>query len=248
MKLLPVAAAVMAAALTLATAAWAAGPLPAPPVAGPTNGGSAASTIFDAMLAIVRAEADNTPGVQNATFSYTQAIQQFNAGQYDQARQSALNAIGQTAPAPLPAPSLYPLYIPQPAYNPMPLVVNADEADAESTVALARGQLLQCGTGTPPPTVTQQYTTAADNLVAKNYLTARAQSEVLINYCASVMQTIAQQAAALPQPSMTPLVMASYTPEPFATLIPDPALAQAPVVMPSTTPQPQSHRFHFYGF
>ena len=165
-----------------------------------------------------------------------------------QARQSALNAIGQTAPAPLPAPSLYPLYIPQAAYNPMPLVVNADEGDAENTLALARGALLQCGNGTPPPTVQQQYTTAAANLIAKNYLTSRGESEVLINYCASVMQMLAQQAAAQPQPSMTPIAMASYSPEPFATLIPDPALARPPVVMPSTTPAPRSHSFHFYGF
>jgi hypothetical protein len=248
MKLLPVAAAVMAAALTLATAALAAGPIPAPPLGGPGAAGSAASTIYDAMLAIARSEADNAPGAQNATSTYNQAIQQYNAGQYVQARQTALNAIGLTAPAPLPAPSLYPLYIPQPAYNPMPLVVNADEADAENVVALARGQLTQCGSGTPPPAVQAQYTTAAANLVARNYLTARGQAEVLINYCASAMQQVAQQAAAQPQPSMTPIPMQSYVPQPFATLIPDPALAQAPVVMPAGTPQPPSHRFHFYGF
>src|ERR1700722_11657549 len=130
----------------------------------------------------------------------------------------------------------------------MPLVVNADEADAERVVAVARAQLLQCGGVAPPQAVLAQYTTAAANLVAKNYLTARGQSEILINYCAAAMQQLAQQAAAQPQPSQTPIPMASYSPEAFATLIPDPALAQPPVVMPSTTPQPASHRFHFYGF
>lgn len=247
MKLLPTAAAVLAAAITLAGAASAAGSLPAPPAASPTTGGSAASTIFDAMVAIARANADNPGGAQNAAGPYNQAIQQFNAGQYTQARSSALDAIAQTAPAPLPAPSLYPLYIPAPAYSPMPLVVNADEADAESTVALARQELTQCGTGAAPPAMQQQYQTAVDNLFAKNYLPARAISEALINTCAAAMQQLAQQAAAAPKPSVTPIPMSSYSPQPVATLIPDPALAQPPVVMPSTTPAPPNHRLHFYG-
>lgn len=248
MKLVPAAAAVMAAALTLASAARAAGPLPAPPVGTTGAGGSASSTIYDALIAIVRAQADRSGGVGSATSDYEQAIQQYDAGQYVQARQTALNAIGALVPAPLPAPSLYPLYIPQPAYHRLPTVVNADEADAESIVALARGQLSQCGSGTPPPTVQQQYTAAVANFAATNYLTARGQAEVLINYCAAAMQQVAQQIAAQPQPSPTPIPMSSYSPAPFATLISDPALARPPVVMPSSTPAPPDHHFHFYGF
>ena len=75
MKLSPLSAAVLAAALTLANAASAAGPLPAPPPPGtPTS-----SNIFDAMLAISRAAVANPSGAQQATFSYNAAIQQYNA-------------------------------------------------------------------------------------------------------------------------------------------------------------------------
>lgn len=254
MKLFPVAAAVMVAAMTLATAAWAApvplAPLAPPPVATSVNGtqtvgSSAASTIFDAMLAIARAAANNPSGAQNATFSYDQALQQYNAGQYDQARQSALDAIGRTAPAPLPSPSLYPLYIPQPAFHPMPLVVNADEADAESVIGLARGQLGQCGNATPPPAVAQQYSDAVAKITSSvhQYLAARAESEQLINYCAAQMRAMLQAAANAPAPPATPIPMASYSPMPVATLIPDPALAQPPVVMPSSSPAPAPHGF-----
>jgi hypothetical protein len=248
MKLLPVAAAVLAAALTLATAARADGPIPAPPISSPSNGGQAAGSIFDAMLAIARAAADNAAGAQNASSAYTQAIQQFNAGQYTQARQSALQAIAQTGAAPLPRPSLYPLYIPQPAYPRMPLVVNADEADAEGTVALARQELLQCGAASPPPTVVQQYTAAVDNLLGKQYLTARGEAEILINYCAAATQLVAQQAAAHSPPPSTPIPMTAYSPVPVATLIPDPALAQKPVAMPTPAPTAEpAYKHHLFG-
>jgi len=222
MKLIPMSAALLAAALALVNAASAAGPLPTPPPVG----GTASSTIFDAMLAIARAATTNPAAAQNATFSYDAAIQQFNAKDYDRARLSALQAIGQTAAAPLPAPSIVAPAIPQPKYYAMPLAFSADESDAESYVALARRSLMTCGTpnAAPPAAVTQRYDAAVNQLLAKNYGAARAGSQYVIDQCATVTEAYMTQQAALPQPSATPIPMASYVPVPIATLGPDPAL------------------------
>ena len=239
MKLIPMSAAVLAAALTLATTASAQGPLPAPPPPGsPTS-----STIFDAMLAIARAAASNPAAAQTATFSYTAAIQQYNAGDFTRARMSALTAISQTAVVPLPQPSIIPPPIPQPSYYAMPLVGSADQADAEGYVALARRAMALCGAaGSMPPAVQQQFSAAVDAIVARNYGAAKAASQAVVDQCAAVTQALATQAAAAPQVPSTPIPMNSYSPLPIATLGPDPALQQAPVVMPTSSPTPESHR------
>ena len=224
MKLVSMSAAVLAAALTLASAASADGPLPAPP----PPGGPTASTIFDAMLAIARAAQTNPAAAQTATFSYNAAIQQYNIHDFERARMSALTAIGQAATVPLPAPSLVPPSIPQPVYYQMPLLSTANQADAESYVALARRAMMTCGAAgaTPPAAVTQEYKTASDALMAKNYAAARASSVNIVDDCAAATQAYAAQQAAKPQPSATPIPMPSYVPIPIATLGPDPALQQ----------------------
>src|ERR1700722_1261795 len=165
MKLIPAAAAVLAAALTLVNVASAA-PLPTPPPpAGPTS-----TTIFDAMLAVARAASSNPTAAQSAAFSYQAAIQQYNIGDFDRARQSAIAAMGAAMPAPLPAPSIVPPAIPQQTYYQMPLLVAADQADAEGYLALARRSMMGCGAaGTNPPQVMQQYAAASAALDAKNY-------------------------------------------------------------------------------
>jgi hypothetical protein len=225
MKLIPMSAAVLAAALTLVSAASAAGPLATPPPAG----GQASSAIFDAMLAIARAAASNPAAAQNATFSYNAAIQQFNARDFERSRMSALTAISQTAAVPLPSPTLMAPPIPQPSYYPMPLVRSANQADAESYVSLARRAMMTCGgalNATPPPAISAQYTTAVNAILAKQYDRTKSSSQSVIDQCAAAGQAYAAQQAALPQPSTTPMVMASYSPVPLATLGPDPALQQ----------------------
>jgi hypothetical protein len=224
MKLIPMSAAVLAAALTLASAASAAGPLAAPPPAG----GSASSAIFDAMLAISRAAASNPAAAQTATFSYNAAIQQFNARDFDRSRMSALTAISQTAAVPLPQPSIIAPPIPQPSYYAMPLVRSANQADAEGYVSLARRAIMTCGApnATPAPAVAAQYGTAVNAILAKNYGSAKASSQAVVDQCAAASFAYAAQQAALPQPSATPIPMSPYSPVPLATLGPDPALQQ----------------------
>ncbi|HEY5350179.1 MAG TPA: hypothetical protein VIJ64_10615 [Candidatus Lustribacter sp.] len=225
MKLIPISAAVLAAALTLVNAASAQVPtlpLPAPP----STGGSASSAIFDAMLAIARAAASNPRAAQTASFSYDAAIQQFNARDFTRSRMSALTAISQTAAVPLPQPSLYAPPIPQPSYYAMPNVVSPEHATAESYVALARRALLACGapSQTPPAAITQQFDAAVRALTARDYAAAKTASYAVIDQCAAATRALAAAAAAASQPPATPIPMSSYSPQPVATLIPDPAL------------------------
>jgi hypothetical protein len=223
MKLIPMAAAVLAAALTLVNTASAAGPLAAPPAAS----GNAASSIFDAMLAIARAAVTNPAAAQQASFSYAAAIQQYNAHDFERSRMSALTAISQTAAVPLPQPSIWAPPIPQPSYYAMPLVHGAKQADAEAYVALARRSTTQCGApgAAPPAAIQQQYSAAIDALLARNYASARAASQYVVDQCTAATTAYGVQQAALPQPSATPIAMSAYSPVPIATLGPDPALA-----------------------
>jgi hypothetical protein len=225
MKLIPISAAVLAAALTLVNAASAQVPtlpLPAPP----NTGGQASSAIFDAMLAIARAAASNPRAAQTASFAYDAAIQQFNARDFTRSRMSALTAISQTAAVPLPQPSLYAPPIPQPSFYAMPNVVSPQHADAESYVALARRALLACGapSPTPPAAVAQQFDAAVRAITARNYTAAKTDSYAVIDQCAAATRALAAAAAAASAPPATPIPMSSYSPLPIATLIPDPAL------------------------
>jgi hypothetical protein len=243
MKLIPAAAAVLAAALTLVNVAGAQ-TLPAPP----PPGGVTSTAIFDAMLAVARASSSNPGAAQNAAFQYQAAIQQYNIGDLNRARMSAIAAMGAAMPAPpLPAPSIVPPAIPQQTYYPMPLLVAPDQADAESYFALARRSMLVCGAaGTNPSQVMQLYAAASAALQAKNYGSTESSSQAIINYCAAANQALAAAAAAAPQVPSTPIPMASYSPEPLATLGPDPALAQTPtpaVLPPTPTPAPARHGF-----
>jgi hypothetical protein len=235
MKLIPAAAAVLAAALTLVNVAGAQ-TLPAPP----PPGGPTSTAIFDAMLAVARAASSNPGAAQSAAFSYQAAIQQYNAGDLNRARMSAIAAIGAAMPAPpLPAPSIVPPSIPQQTYYPMPLLVAADQADAEGYLGLARRSMSSCGAaGTNPPQVMQQYKAASDALDAKNYDASKTASQAVVDYCAQANAALAAQAAAAPQTPSTPIPMTSYKPVPLATLGPDPALMQTPT--PATLPETPS--------
>ena len=242
-RLLTMPAAVLVAALALATAASAQNtvlPLAAPPAAG----NATASTIFDAMLAIARAAGSNPSAAQNASFSYAAAIQQYNAGDLARSRSSALTAIMQTNAPPQPQPTLYAPPIPVPLYVPMPNVLGADQADAEGYVALARRSLSVCGAPdmAAPPTAAQQYAASVAALGMQKLVDARTDSLAVIDACATANAAYAKQLNAQPAPSMSPMAMASYVPVPIATLGPDPALQQAPAAMPSTSPAPDNGR------
>jgi hypothetical protein len=234
------AAALVAAALALAAAASAqvVSAKPAPPAASDP----ASTSIFDALLAIERAAASNPAAAQAATLSYDTAIQQYNSGDQTRARMSALQALEQTAQAPLPAPELNQPDIPQQSFLTMPFVVTDRRADAEAYVGLARRALALCGApGAPiPAAVTQQYIAGADDLLNGRTFAAKAAAKIVIDQCAAAGQAYAAQLQAMPAPSMTPMATESYNPLPIATLGPDPALQSTPVpeAMPTTTPVP----------
>jgi hypothetical protein len=245
-RFLSIPAAMLAAALAVTTGASAqvtSLPLPAPPAAG----NAAASSIFDAMLAIARAAGSNPAAAQQATFSYNAAIQQYNAGDLARSRMSALQAISATSTIPAAqATAMPPPPIPQPNYVPMPNVLSANQADAEAWVALARRSLSLCGAprATAPDAAMQQYTASVADLTTQKLAAAKAASQAVIDQCATASDAYAKQMLAQPAPSMTPAAMGAYSPLPIATLGPDPALAQtpSPVVMPSTTPEPAARR------
>ena len=224
MKFFPVSAALLAAALTLAVTASPALPIPAPPV----GSGVAASAVFDAYLAIARSAAGNPAAARQAMPDYEAAVTHFNAGDFAGAQTSALNVIKETAAAPLPQPSLYPLLIPQQAFYPIANPTGIDQAYATGNVAVAHQAMKQCEApgASPPPAVMQQFASAANALVALDYNAANTVSAALITACGSATLAYAAQLAALPQPSSTPIAMESYSPLPVATLIPDPALQQ----------------------
>jgi hypothetical protein len=235
-RLFSMPAAIVMAALTLVAAA-SAQQLPAPP-----SGTDAASTaIFDALLSIERAQGSNPNAVGPATLSYNAAIQQYATGNLTGAQYSALTAISQTGGVPLPAPSLNPPAIPEPAFVQMPQVLNTNQADAEAYMGLARRAITLCGApGAPPPAaVQQQFAATVNALVAKNTAATAAASTSVVNQCAAASQAYAMTM----QSSRAPIAMGTFAPEPIATLGPDPALQStpAPLMVPSATPVP-AHR------
>jgi hypothetical protein len=172
-------------------------PLPAPPAAAnPTAG-----TIFDAMLAISRAAVTNPSGAQSATFAYRAAIQQYQAGDLDRARSSALQAIGETVRPPTvhPAPPP-PATIPQYAPVPLPPIANVAQADAEEFLALSRRALMACrsqGSG-DLGAAQQTYARAVQENLAHRYQDVRRDAQSVINACAPAQRQI--NAGATPAP------------------------------------------------
>ena len=231
MKLIPISAALLVAGLTIAVSAAPALPVSPPPFAR----GPAASAVFDAFLAVARTTVSDPSLVQRATASYEAAVKQYNAGDFAGAQATAAGILQETAPAPLPQPSLYPLLIPQPQFYPIANPADIDQSFAVGTVAVARQAMAQCGapSATPAPAVVAQFAIAANDLLARSYNAAEVASEAVVTACGQATQAYAAQQAALPQPKSTPIPMESYSPIPVATLIPDPALRGGPVPVPT---------------
>ena len=182
-----ISAALVAAALTVAHAASAAGVVPLPLPVPPPPCGAVSSTLRDAMLAIERAAATNPAAAQNAAFSYNAAIELYRAHEYEQARASALAAISQAAApavpvAPVPhAPIVAPAF-PGPRYYMIPDEVPATPANAERYVALAHRAMADC----PALKVADaEYRGALAALSAKQYRIAMAQSRNIVDDCAA---------------------------------------------------------------
>jgi hypothetical protein len=138
-------AAIAAACLALAAPVSAQGPV-LPLAAPPAASSPTASSIFDAMIAISRASTSNPRAAQTASFSYAAAIQEYNAGDFDRARASAVQAIGQTdAPfVPQPQGPTGGPAVPAPTVQ-MPPNTSVRQSDMEVQLALARHALMNCG-------------------------------------------------------------------------------------------------------
>ena len=176
-----------------------------PPVA--TN--PTANVLFDAMLAISRANTTNPSGAAAATLNYNAGVQQYGNGNLDAARASAMQAIFQTARPPATMPMTPPqVTIPQMPITPMPYITNVPQADAEEFLALSRRALLACTSQNSPNTTqaTQMYTQAVHENLANKYQAVRRDSQTIIDECAPAQAAINNASAPVadPQPPAAP--------------------------------------------
>lgn len=179
--------AVIAAAAVAAPAAAQTVPPPnvpkPPPVTNQTT-----SLIFDAMLAISRAQQQNPQAAQTASFAYAKALERLRAGDISAADANALDAWSQAlrtaVPAPLPVPSP-PLLAPR---EPSIGLYGADAPaiDADAFLALTRGQLARCAARKAPqlPQAQAHYAAALKDFAARNYQGTRLESRAAIDACA----------------------------------------------------------------
>jgi hypothetical protein len=213
-------AAVLAATLLCGAAPAMVPTLPAPP----PGDAQVNSTIFDAMLGIARSITRNPSGAQAATFPYTAAIQQYNAGNTSAAQRSALQAISTAAIVPLPQDTIAPPAIPQPPVVQMMQINNVPQGDAEEYLALAWRTLSgQCGSLNVNPGAEQlkAYQMSVADYAGRKYAAVISETHAIVNACAPALaQTTAQSAAqSTAAPAMPPI-----TPELIVTPGPDPAL------------------------
>jgi|GEM_PF-3392880 len=180
-------AALLAAALSVTHAASAAGsvPLQLPPP--PPARTPAASALFDALMAIERAAANNPAAAQNAAFSYNAAIQLYNAHEFQRARATALTAISQAAAPAAPvapvarAPIVAPAF-PGPRYYVIPDELPATPANAQRYVDLAHRAMANCPA---LKAAADEYRGALTALNAKEYRVAMADSRNIVDDCSA---------------------------------------------------------------
>lgn len=164
--------------------------LPHPPPITNAAGGA----LFDAMLAISRAQQTNPQAAQTASFQYVKAIQQYRSGNLGAARTSALEALstasqpqpGSVAPAPSPAAARVPAPAQIPGTRGGLYGADAPAIDADSFLALARGTIDQCAVrhDTSLPAAQRHYAQAARAFAARNWETTRIEAKAAIDGCA----------------------------------------------------------------
>src|SRR6185312_11070904 len=118
-----------------------------PPVTNQTS-----SLMFNAMLAISRAQLTNPAAAQTASFAYTKALEQYRRGDLNGANASALDALSTAGMYAVPVPQVVP--VPQlvfPSVSHQALYgANAPAIDADAFLALTRGQLMECAARKSP--------------------------------------------------------------------------------------------------
>jgi hypothetical protein len=184
-------AALMAAALSVAHAASAAGSVPLSLPAPPPPGTPVSSTLRDALIAIEQAAATNPAAAQNAAFTYNAAIQEYNAREYERARASALTAISQSAAPAAPVVSVAHAPIvahafPGPRYYIIPDELPATAVNARRYVALAHRAMASCPT---LKAAAAEYRGALSALSTKQYRVAMADSRNIVDDCTALTAT-----------------------------------------------------------
>jgi hypothetical protein len=163
---------------------------PPPPVTNQTS-----SLLFDANLAIGRAQQTNPQAAQSASFQYVKAVQQYRSGNSFGARATAVQALSTASqaalPAAAPAPAVPPaLLAPAPAQVPGTqgglYGADAPAIDADSFLALARGIIDDCAARHARNLAAAQryYAQAAREFAARNWQGTRFDAKTAIDLCA----------------------------------------------------------------
>ena len=164
--------------------------LPAPP---PAVNHQTSSTLFDAMLAISRAQQNNPQAAQTAAFQYFTAVQQYRSGNFNAAQRSALEALSTASqPAPGIDPHAPPAPILPPGATQLPGtqggLYGADAAaiDADTFLALARRTIDECAARHDRRLgqAQLQYADAARAFAARNWEQTRRAAKAAIDACA----------------------------------------------------------------
>lgn len=178
----------LAAALGADASAQVAGPLPNPPQPGANQ---TSSLIFDAMMAVARANTTNPQAAQSAALSYTQAVNNYNTGDFNRARTAAIQAlINANQPQQTTAIAVIPPFTPTTAYqtNPFPLAgASVARVDADAFVAQARGAVQACvAAHAPTAALAQQRLAAAEHEdKAGRYQDVRLDAKAAVDLCAA---------------------------------------------------------------
>ncbi len=182
-----VSALAVALALAVDASAQVTGPLPNPPQPGANQ---TTNLIFDAMMAVSRASATNPQGAQSAAMAYTQAVNNYNAGDINRARTAAIQAlISANQPQQTTQIPVIPPFTPTTAYqtNPFPLAGGSvAQVDADAFVAQARGAVNACMAAHDPTTqLAQQRLAAAEREdKAGRYQDVRVDAKAAVDLCA----------------------------------------------------------------
>jgi hypothetical protein len=157
----------------------------------PIQPDSAASSIFDAMLAIGRASLLDPRRAERGAAPYAAALQAYNAGNLDGAEQSATAAlVAIDQPSAPQATSDSPVVSP-PAPAQYPGLVSVSEGESEERLALARRALLSCGavSATAFTTAKPIFDDAVRNEQAHHPAAVTADSKTIVNDCAAAIPT-----------------------------------------------------------
>jgi hypothetical protein len=158
--------------------------LPAPPA------GTSATEVhlFDAMMAIVRAQQSNPQAAQTASFAYVKALQQYHIGDLTGADASAVRALGIASAAaviPLAVAPVQPMTLGTPPRAPLSLAgASPASIDADAFLALARSELATCPAGARAA-ASADYARAATAFTASNFEATRRAAKAVIDRCAS---------------------------------------------------------------